>query len=119
MKRSEKMKVWTMLLSLVVACLVAATAAAQGTVSKKLTLLERFEKMDANHDGILTAQEFAAAHPKLGAKKAVAFYNELAALGGTTTKGGVVGMNLPQFKKAHKLWKESHPKQGGPQPGTN
>ena len=63
------MKLWTMLFSLAVACLVAANAPAQGKFwrapAKKHPLLERFEKMDTNHDGILTAQEFAAAHPRL------------------------------------------------------
>jgi hypothetical protein len=112
------MKAWTMFLSLFVVCLVAANAPAQGTASKRLPLFERFEKMDTNHDGIVTAQEFAAAHPKLGAK-AIIFYNQLAALGGTTTKGGVVGMTLPQFKKALKAWKQAHPNQGGKQQGTN
>ena len=52
-------------------------------------LLNQFEKMDANHDGILTVQEFVAAHPKMGAAKASTIYKELASLGGTIKKGGV------------------------------
>jgi hypothetical protein len=104
------MRVWTILLSLVVACLVAANAPAQGT--KKHALRDRFEKMDTNHDGILTVQEFAAGHPKLDATKAAAVYKELVTLGGVTTKNGVTGMTFPQFKKAHKAWKAAHPNQG-------
>ena len=106
------MKVWTMLFSLAVAYLAAVSAPAQGNTATKHPLRDRFEKMDANHDGILTVQEFVAAHPKIGAAKAGAFYNELATLGGTTTKGGVAGMTFPQFKKAHKAWREAHPNQG-------
>ena len=59
------MKAWTMLMGLVVACLVAANASAQGTSqtpTKKHTLQQRFQKMDTNGDGILTEEEFAAAH---------------------------------------------------------
>jgi hypothetical protein len=106
------MKAWTMLLSLVVACLMAANAPAKGNPSKKHHLLDRFEKMDANHDGVVTVQEFVAAHPKAGEAKATTVYEGLMTLGGTTTKGGVTGMTFPQFKKAHKAWKAAHPKQG-------
>lgn len=113
------MRVWTMLLSLVVACLVAVNAPAQGNAAKKHPLRDRFEKMDTNHDGILTVQEFVAAHPKMGEAKAVTFYKELATLGGTTTKGGVMGMTFPQFKKAHKAWKQAHPNPGQKPQGTN
>jgi Ca2+-binding EF-hand superfamily protein len=113
------MRIWTILLSLVVACLITANAPAQGNKSTKHPLRERFETMDTNHDGILTVQEFVAAHPKVGAKKAAAFYAELATLGGTTTKGNVVGMTFPQFKKAHKAWKQAHPNQGPKQPSVN
>ncbi len=106
------MRLWTTLFGLVVACLVAVNAPAQGNTPKKHPLLDRFEKMDTNHDGILTVQEFVAAHPKIGEKKATAFYNELVTLSGTTTKGGVTGMTFPQFVKAVKAWKEAHQNQG-------
>lgn len=104
------MRVWTILLSLAVACLMAVNAPAQGT--KKHALRDRFEKMDTNHNGILTMQEFAAGHPKLDATKAATVYKELVTLGGATTKNGVTGMTFAQFKKAHKAWKAAHPKQG-------
>ena len=84
----------------------------RGGTAKKHPLWERFEQMDTNHDGIVTAQEFAAAHPKLGQAKAGTVFNELATLGGATTKGGVAGMTFPQFKKAHKAWREAHPNHG-------
>jgi hypothetical protein len=112
------MKLGTVLFGLVVGCLVTANAFAQADTPKKHPLLERFEAMDANHDGILTIQEFVVAHPKIGEAKAAAFYKGLATLGGTTTKGNVIGMTFPQFRKAHKLWKEAHPKQGQ-NPQTN
>ncbi len=105
------MRIWTVLMSLIVACSVAASAPAQGTTQppvKKHPLLQRFEAMDTNHDGILTAAEFEAAHAKLG-EKAAAAYKELAALGGTTTKDGATGMTFEQFKKAHQEWKQAHP----------
>lgn len=104
------MRAWTMLLSLTVAFLVASTALAQGTepTAKKHPLLERFQKMDANHDGILTAEEFAVAHPKLGDKAKTAF-EALEKLGGTTTKDGATGMTFQEFKKAHLEWKKTHP----------
>ena len=72
------MRIWTILLSLVMACLVTANVPAQGNKSTKHPLRDRFESMDTNHDGILTVQEFVAAHPKMGEKKAAAFYAELA-----------------------------------------
>ncbi len=104
------MRLWTTLFSLVVACLVAVNASAQ--TPKKHPLLDRFNKMDANHDGILTVQEFVAAHPKMGEAKASTFYKELVSLSGTATKGGATGMTFPQFKKAHKAWREAHANQG-------
>jgi Ca2+-binding EF-hand superfamily protein len=114
------MRPWTILFSLVVGCLVAVNAFAQGNACKKHPLRDRFEKMDTNHDGILTVQEFVAAHPKMGEAKATTFYKELATLGGTTTaKSGVTGMTFPQFKKAHKAWKEAHSQQGQKQKSTS
>ena len=108
------MRVWIMLLSLIVLCAMAVNGPAQ-QCAKKHTLWERFQKMDTNHDGIVTQAEFVAGHPKAGAK-AEKFYNDLIALGGTTTKGGATGMTFEQFKKAHKLWREAHPKK---QPAGN
>jgi Ca2+-binding EF-hand superfamily protein len=112
------MRLRTTLFILAVGCLVTVDAFAQGNTTKKHPLLDRFNMMDVNHDGILTAQEFAAAHPKMGTKAGTA-YNQLATLGGTTTKGGVAGMTFPQFKKAFKAWREAHPNQGQKQQGTN
>ncbi len=110
------MRVLAILFSLVAACLVAISA--DGATAKKHPLAERFQKMDTNHDGLLTLAEFVAGHPKMGATKATAAYKELVTLGGTTTKNGVTGMTFPQFKKAHKLWKQSHQNQGQKQNGT-
>jgi hypothetical protein len=92
----QKMKFATLLLSLVMACLVAANVSAQRNTSPKSPLAVFFEKMDTNHDGILTVQEFAAANSKLGAGK------ELATLGGTVQKGEATGMTFQQFAKAYK-----------------
>lgn len=105
------MRIWTMLLSLAVVFLVVMKAPAH--TAKKHSLRDRFEKMDTNHDGILTQAEYVAAHAKMGAKKATKRYNELATLGGTTTKNDVTGMTFHQFKKAHKEWKEAHSKKSG------
>ena len=60
-----------------------------------------FQKMDANHDGLVTQREFVAAHRKTGTSQAAAQYVQLAARGGTTTRSGVTGMTLQQFKAAH------------------
>ena len=113
------MRLWTILVSLVVACPVAVNAFGQGNTTNKHPLLNRFHAMDTNHDGILTVQEFVAAHPKMGQAKAATFYNQLANLGGVTTKGGVTGMTFPQFRKAHQAWREAHPNQGQKQQGAN
>ena len=110
------MRALMMLFSLVLACL--ATVNVEGATAKKHPLAERFQKMDTNHDGILTLGEFIAGHPKMGTTQATAAYKELVTLGGTTTKNGVTGMTFPQFKKAHKLWKQSHQNQGQKQNGT-
>jgi hypothetical protein len=101
-----------MLLSLAVAYLVTAglSAEAAKVVAKKQPLSKRFQKMDANHDGILTEAEFVTAHSKLDAAKAQKCYETLAALGGRTTKNGVMGMAFPQVKKAALAWRQSHKK---------
>ncbi len=110
------MRIGMFLLSLVLASLMTVQASAQEKkdAPKKPSLSERFDKMDTNHDGILTEQEFVAfhkaAHEGKGEAKAGTFYKELASLGGTTTKDNITGMNLDQFKKAHKAWRENHPK---------
>jgi Ca2+-binding EF-hand superfamily protein len=88
---------------------MASNAPAQQPV-KRHSLSDRFQKMDANHDGILSQAEFVAAHPKIGAVAAKELYRSLAVLGGTTTQSKTTGMTFEQFKKAHKLWKASHPK---------
>ena len=98
-------------MSLMLACLVVSNAPAlvnSKPTTKKPTLSQRFEKMDTNHDGILTEQEFAAAHSKLG-NKATTVFQAMEKLGGTTTKNGVTGMNFQEFKKAHLAWKKTHP----------
>jgi hypothetical protein len=60
-----------------------------------------FDKMDVNHDGILTEREFVVAHHKKGTAQAAARYEQLAAKGGITKRKGVRGMTLAQFKAAH------------------
>jgi Ca2+-binding EF-hand superfamily protein len=108
------MRVWTVLLTLVVACLVATNAPAQTKKdpAKKHPVAERFAKMDANHDGILTQDEFVAAHTKMGDAKAKKAYEEISKVGGTTTKDGATGMTLEQFKKGIEEWRKSHPRKG-------
>jgi Ca2+-binding EF-hand superfamily protein len=105
-------RLWTMLLSLAVAYLVTAglSAEAAKVIAKKQPLSKRFQKMDANHDGILTEAEFVTAHSKLDAAQAKNCYEALAALSGTTTKNGATGMTFPQFKKAALAWRQSHKK---------
>lgn len=105
------MRLCTMLTAVIVACLIAVNASAQVSKEppiKKHPLLERFQKMDTNHDGILTEEEFAAAHPKHSDKAKTAF-GEMEKLGGTTTRDGVTGMTFQEFKKAHAEWKKLHP----------
>jgi hypothetical protein len=107
----RNMRIGTMLTGLILACLVAANAPAQGSKqppTKKPSLQERFQKMDTNGDGILTQDEFVAARSKLGDKAATVF-QEMGKLGGTTTKDGAMGMTFQQFKKAHAEWKKTHP----------
>jgi len=108
------MRMWTMLLSLAVLCLVATNAPACGkkhhSHSSQAT---SFSAMDTNHDGILTQAEFVAAHFNVGATKAAKFYNNLATLGGTTTRNGVTGMTVQQFKAAQKAKKQAYSKKSG------
>ena len=78
------MRFCTLLLSLAVACLVGIDADAQNTTEHPLR--DRFEKMDTNHDGILTLPEFVAGHPKMGAQKATQLYQQLVTLGGSTAR---------------------------------
>jgi Ca2+-binding EF-hand superfamily protein len=109
------MRVWTMFLALAVACLVAVNVSAQEKKdpSKRHSPAERFAKMDANHDGILTEAEFVTARSaKMGEEKAKQFYGELTKLGGTTTKDGAAGMTLEQFTKAFEEWRKAHPRKG-------
>ncbi len=87
-------------------------AFAQRNTNNKNPLLGVFQKMDTNHDGILTVQEFVAANSQMGEAKATAFYKELASLGGIITKGSVTGMAFPQFAKGYVAWMQTHSSQG-------
>jgi hypothetical protein len=113
------MKFSTLLLSLVMACLVTANVSAQKNTSPKSPFATIFGKMDTNHDGILTMQEFVAANSRIGAAKATALYKELAAMGGTVQKGRATGMTLQQFAKAYEAWKSTHSDKGNSQNGSN
>jgi Ca2+-binding EF-hand superfamily protein len=106
------MKQWTRLFILILGCFVAVNAFAQRNTSNKNPLLSVFQKMDANHDGILTAQEFVAANSQMGEAKAIAVYKELVNLGGSVTKGSVTGMAFPHFAKAYVAWVQAHSNQG-------
>ncbi len=81
----------------------SAPACHHGTSShhSKQSLESAFYKMDVNHDGVLTQDEYVAAHQKKGTTQAAAHYKKLAARGGTTTRNGVTGMTLRQYKAAH------------------
>ena len=87
--------------------LVTVNAPAGEKQHSEDSLKAYFEKQDANHDGILTLDEFVAFRAKMGTEKATAIYNKLASLGGTTTKGSVTGMTFEQFKKAVEGMKDS------------
>ncbi len=104
------MKAWTMFLSLVAVCLVAGSAFAQGNKEppKKDPLLERFKKIDTNHDGIVSEKEFVAVNKEMG-KEAEKRFMELEKLGGSTEKKKEKGMTFEQFKKALEEWAKQHP----------
>jgi Ca2+-binding EF-hand superfamily protein len=106
------MRLWTRLFILVLGCLVVANAFAQRNTTNKNPLLVVFQKMDANHDGILTVQEFVAANSQMGEAKATAVYKELVNLGGVVTKGNATGMAFPQFAKAYVAWVQARSNQG-------
>jgi len=108
------MRTGTMLLSLAVICLVATDAPACGNRHHSHgSQGSSFNAMDTNHDGILTQAEFVAAHSNVGATKAAKFYNNLATLGGTTTRNGVTGMTVQQFKTAQKAKKQAYSQKSG------
>ena len=102
------MRIWTMFLSLAAAVLVTAHAPAAEPKHSEDSLKDYFQKQDANHNGILTLEEFVAFRPKLGAEKATSFYKQLVAAGGTTTQNGVTGMTFDQFKKGIAAAKPTH-----------
>ncbi|MGA2799684.1 MAG: hypothetical protein ABSE63_19040 [Thermoguttaceae bacterium] len=105
------MKAWTMILSLLAVCFVAGSAFAQKKEPpKKDPLLERFEKMDTNHDGIVSLKEFVAVNKEMG-KEAEKRFMELEKLGGSTEKKKEKGMTFEQFKKALEEWVKQHPKE--------
>ena len=104
------MRIWTMFLSLAMAALVTVNAPAGEKKHSEDSVKAYFEKQDANHDGILTLEEFVAFRPKMNADQATSFYKKLAAAGGTTTKDGVTGMTFDQFKKGIAASKPAHSK---------
>jgi Ca2+-binding EF-hand superfamily protein len=79
-----------------------------------MTLRERFDRMDTNHDGVVSAKEFVAAHPKLGAERAEKIFKKM---GGGTGKG----LSFEQFKTAVEKWLASRQqrKPGETQPSKN
>jgi Ca2+-binding EF-hand superfamily protein len=101
------MKAWTILFSLALACLAAGNTFAKEP-PKKDPLLERFKKIDTNHDGIVSEKEFIAVNKEMG-KEAAKRFAELEKLGGTTTKNKETGMAFEQFKKALEEWAKQHP----------
>jgi Ca2+-binding EF-hand superfamily protein len=109
------MRFWTILLSLIVAGMVAVNAPAQeqkGGKKPHMTLKERFDKMDTNHDGTLSQDEFVAGHKRLGEEKAKALF---AKMGGTTDKG----LTFDQYKTAMEEWmKQQHKKKDAPKGGN-
>lgn len=109
------MRFWTALLSLLVASAVVASAPAQekkeGKEGKRphMTLKERFDKMDANHDGALSEEEFVAGHSRMGEKAKDVFKK----MGGTAEKG----VTFEQYKKAmEEFMKGAHKKREGHKP---
>ena len=77
-----------------------------------------FQKMDANHDGILTIQEFRRQLAD-GRGESRRSLKELVSLGGIVAKGSATGMNFPQFAKAYVAWIQAHSNQGQKRQGTN
>jgi Ca2+-binding EF-hand superfamily protein len=79
------MRVRTVLVTLVVASLAAVSALAEqpqkaSSCKTKLTVQERFTKMDVNHDGVLSQPEFINAHKDKAATWSKAAFKKM---GGT------------------------------------
>jgi hypothetical protein len=70
------------LLVVALACLVARVAAAADEGKKadkpKISVEDRFAKLDANKDGKVTKDEFIAGHPKMDKDKAGAMFAKIA-----------------------------------------
>ena len=80
--------------------------------AKKHPLAERFQKMDTNHDGLLTLAEFVAGHPKMGATKATAAYKELVTLGVDYHQERRDGNDLPAVQEGPQTL-ETKPSESG------
>ena len=94
------MKLCAPILCLMIAGLVAGGSFAQQAEPPKkpnMTLEERFNKMDANHDGILTEEEFFAFHKKMAKQVAKSVF---AKVGGTEDRP----LTVDQLDEAREAW---------------
>ncbi len=91
------MKFWSVLLAVTLASLIGTYVyASQKEDAKhpkhKMTAADVFKKMDSNHDGKVTLDEYKAFHKKLDPKKTEEHFQKIT--------GGQKILTLDEFKKA-------------------
>jgi hypothetical protein len=91
------MKFWSLLVAVTLASLVGTNAYANKQEcakhwKQKMTAADVFKKMDSNHDGKVTLDEYKAFHKKLDPKKAEERFQKMT--------GGQKILTLDEFQKA-------------------
>ncbi len=66
--------------------------------SSALSLKQAFDAMDTNHDGIVSQQEFIAAHHQKALDKAQSVFDKIS--------GGAADLTLAQFTAARQAWEQ-------------